>query len=68
MTLAASASETGAGEFLLAFDADGRCRELREYWALTPARVDPPAGRVRDGVYRINPHAHVVISAARFVR
>lgn len=35
---------TLAGEFLLLFDEDGRCRELREYWVLTPARVQPPAG------------------------
>ena len=35
---------TLAGEFLLSFDENGRCRELREYWAVTPARVDPPAG------------------------
>lgn len=35
---------TLAGEFLLTFDGDGRCRELREYWTLTDGRVDPPAG------------------------
>jgi ketosteroid isomerase-like protein len=35
---------TLAGEFLLTFDEHGRCRELREYWLLTPARVNPPSG------------------------
>jgi ketosteroid isomerase-like protein len=35
---------TLAGEFLLVFDRDGRCRELREYWVLTTGRVDPPEG------------------------
>jgi ketosteroid isomerase-like protein len=35
---------TLAGEFLLVFDQHGRCRELREYWALTPGRMDPPSG------------------------
>jgi hypothetical protein len=35
---------TLAGEFLLAFDEHGRCRELREYWAHAPARVEPPSG------------------------
>jgi ketosteroid isomerase-like protein len=35
---------TLAGEFLLAFDDDGRCRELREYWAVTEGRVEPPSG------------------------
>ena len=35
---------TLAGEFLLLF-ADGRhCRELREYWVLAQARVEPPPG------------------------
>jgi ketosteroid isomerase-like protein len=35
---------TLAGEFLLAFADSGKCRELREYWLLTQARVEPPAG------------------------
>ena len=35
---------TLAGEFLLRFADSGECRELREYWLLTPARVDPPSG------------------------
>jgi hypothetical protein len=35
---------TLAGEFLLSFADTGECRELREYWALTPARVEPPPG------------------------
>ena len=26
------------------FDANGLCQELREYWVLTQARVEPPAG------------------------
>jgi ketosteroid isomerase-like protein len=33
-----------AGEFLLLFADDGRCRELREYWAYTQGRVEPPPG------------------------
>jgi ketosteroid isomerase-like protein len=35
---------TLAGEFLLVFADDGRCRELREYWAFTAAKVSPPNG------------------------
>jgi len=35
---------TLAGEFLLVFAGSGKCRELREYWLLTQARVDPPSG------------------------
>ena len=35
---------TLAGEFLLAFAESGKCRELREYWLLTQARVEPPPG------------------------
>jgi len=35
---------TLAGEFLLAFADSGKCRELREYWLLTQARVEPPPG------------------------
>ena len=35
---------TLAGEFLLTFAESGQCRELREYWVLTQARVEPPAG------------------------
>ena len=35
---------TLAGEFLLRFADTGECRELREYWILTPARVEPPPG------------------------
>jgi hypothetical protein len=35
---------TLAGEFLLLFAESGECRELREYWLLTPARVEPPPG------------------------
>lgn len=35
---------TLAGEFLLLFAENGQCRELREYWAVTTHRVDPPAG------------------------
>jgi hypothetical protein len=34
---------TLAGCLLLVLAADGRCRSLREYWNLTPGRVDPPA-------------------------
>lgn len=35
---------TLAGEFLLRFDARGDCRELREYWAFTQGRREPPEG------------------------
>jgi hypothetical protein len=35
---------TLAGEFLLRFADIGECRELREYWLLTQARIDPPSG------------------------
>lgn len=35
---------TLAGEFLLVFAESGECRELREYWLLTPSRVEPPSG------------------------
>jgi hypothetical protein len=35
---------TLAGEFLLLFAESGECRELREYWLLAQARVEPPPG------------------------
>lgn len=35
---------TLAGEFLLVFADDGRCRELREYWAFTEGKIAPPPG------------------------
>jgi len=35
---------TLAGEFLLTFAANDKCRELREYWLLTQGRVEPPVG------------------------
>jgi hypothetical protein len=35
---------TLAGEFFLLFADTGECRELREYWLLTQARVEPPPG------------------------
>ena len=35
---------TLAGEFLLRFDDDGLCRELREYWAISERKADPPPG------------------------
>jgi hypothetical protein len=35
---------TLAGEFLLLFAESGECRELREYWVLTQARVEPAPG------------------------
>ena len=38
------ADVTLAGEFLLVFDDDGLCRELREYWHFTPEQKTPPAG------------------------
>jgi hypothetical protein len=41
---ASGAPLTLAGEFLLLFAESGECRELREYWVLTQARVEPPPG------------------------
>ena len=38
------ADVTLAGEFLLVFDDDGLCRELREYWHFAPEQKTPPAG------------------------
>jgi ketosteroid isomerase-like protein len=35
---------TLAGEFMLVFAPGGQCRELREYWVMTPGRRDPPEG------------------------
>jgi ketosteroid isomerase-like protein len=35
---------TLAGEFLLRFADSGECEELREYWLLTQALVEPPRG------------------------
>jgi len=35
---------TLAGEFLLRFDENGLCRELREYWHVGEGRLTPPAG------------------------
>jgi hypothetical protein len=35
---------TLAGEFLLLFAEDGRCRELREYWILKEGTHEPPDG------------------------
>jgi ketosteroid isomerase-like protein len=35
---------TLAGEFLLRFADDGRCRELREYWSVKEGTHEPPAG------------------------
>ncbi len=35
---------TLAGEFLLTFEDNGQCRELREYWIATEGRVTPPRG------------------------
>lgn len=35
---------TLAGEFLLVFAESGQCLELREYWAVTDSRIDPPHG------------------------
>jgi ketosteroid isomerase-like protein len=35
---------TLAGEFLLLFADTGECRELREYWLLAQARIEPPQG------------------------
>ncbi len=32
------------GCLLLAFDEDGRCRRLREYWHFTPGEMGPPEG------------------------
>lgn len=38
------AEVTLAGEFLLRFDENGLCRELREYWHFSEGRLTPPAG------------------------
>jgi nuclear transport factor 2 (NTF2) superfamily protein len=38
------ADMTLAGEFLLRFDRDGLCAELREYWHFAEGRQTPPAG------------------------
>ena len=38
------ADVTLAGEFWLAFDADGLCRDLREYWHFGEGHRTPPAG------------------------
>jgi hypothetical protein len=38
------AEVTLAGEFLLRFDENGLCRELREYWHYSEGRLAPPAG------------------------
>jgi nuclear transport factor 2 (NTF2) superfamily protein len=35
---------TLAGEFMLRFDENGLCRELREYWHVGEGRTRPPAG------------------------
>jgi hypothetical protein len=35
---------TLAGEFFLTFAENGQCRELREYWAVSASRVEPPEG------------------------
>lgn len=35
---------TLAGEFLLRFDENGLCRELREYWHFSEGRLTPPDG------------------------
>jgi hypothetical protein len=35
---------TLAGEFLLAFDEQGLCSELREYWHFSEGQLQPPAG------------------------
>jgi hypothetical protein len=38
------ADVTLAGEFLLVFDDQGLCRELREYWHFSEGRLEPPLG------------------------
>ena len=38
------AEVTLAGEFLLRFDENGLCRELREYWHFGEGRLTPPEG------------------------
>lgn len=38
------AEVTLAGSFVLRFDDDGLCRELREYWHVGEGRLEPPAG------------------------
>jgi hypothetical protein len=35
---------TLAGEFMLRFDENGLCQELREYWHFSEGKLRPPAG------------------------
>ena len=35
---------TLAGEFMLTFARNGRCRSLREYWFFAEGRLEPPPG------------------------
>ncbi len=35
---------TLAGEFMLTFARNGRCRTLREYWFFAEGRLAPPPG------------------------
>jgi hypothetical protein len=38
------AEVTLAGEFMLRFDENGLCEELREYWHFAEGRLSPPSG------------------------
>ncbi|WP_375479740.1 nuclear transport factor 2 family protein [uncultured Jatrophihabitans sp.] len=40
----AGADITLAGEFMLIFAEDGRCKELREYWFFGEGALRPPSG------------------------
>ena len=44
MDLEGGSSGTLPGSLLLLFAADGRCRELREYWHWQDERREPPEG------------------------
>lgn len=45
VTLLSDGAEiTLAGEFMLRFDENGLCEELREYWHFGEGKLEPPAG------------------------
>jgi SnoaL-like domain len=45
VTLLSDGAEiTLAGEFMLRFDENGLCEELREYWQFAEGKLEPPAG------------------------
>jgi len=45
VTLLSDGAEiTLAGEFMLRFDENGLCEELREYWHFAEGKLEPPTG------------------------